>query len=200
MFTNEIAGELNAQIKSFLDHNSVYQQAKYYPVCRLVPRETEKGGEVFAALVDNEGNGTPTEGLIDDTYPMCIYHRCLSYSFAPFDEAQRDSFGSRVFVKSTANMLMVVYGDASRLKVGQERLVGNVIASMPSQLNKTFIQNYEGLKSVTIIPTSENNDMIAVYKNEGFKQYLLETNMLLFSVNYQIVTEFDKNCYDICYC
>lgn len=200
MFTNEIVSELNTQIKSFLDKNPIYQQAKYYPVCRLVPRETEKGSEVFAALVDNDGNGFPESGLIDDTFPMCIYHRCLGYSFAPISEAQRNSFGNQIIVRSTANMVMVIYGDASRLGASQERLAGNVIASMPSQFNKSFIEKYLGLRSVTITPASENNDMIAVYKNEGFRQYYLETNMLLFSVSYQIVSEFDKSCYDVCYC
>jgi hypothetical protein len=200
MFTKEIIGQLNTQIKSALDKQPIYQQAQYYGICRLVPRETEKGEQLMAALVDSNGEGFPDAGLIDDTFPMCVYHRCLGYSFAPFDQEQKTSFGKQVNIKSVANMLMIVFGNAERLKIDQERLVSNVLASMPSQLNRTFLEEYTGLRAVTIVPTSENNDQIAVYKNEGNPKYYLETNMLLFSVSYQIISEFDKSCYDICYC
>lgn len=200
MFTKEIVGQLNTTIKIFLDKQPIYQQAQYYGICRLVPRETEKGEQLIAALVDSNGEGFPMAGLIDDTFPLCVYHRCLGYSFAPIEQAQKDSFGKQVVVKSVANMIMIVFGNAEKLKVDQERLAGNVLASIPSQFNKTFLEKYTGLKAVTIVPTSENNDQIAVYKNEGNPKYYLETNMLLFSVNYQIISEFDKSCYDICYC
>lgn len=200
MFSKEIVDKINAEVKAALDINPVYQQGKYYSICRLVPRETENGQKLIAALVASDGEGTPDSGLIDDTFPLCIYHRCLGYTFSSFNEAQRDSFGKKPMVKSIANMIMIVFGDGKRLGVEQERLLSNVVASMPSQFNKTFLESITGLHAVTIVPTSENNDSIQVYKNEGEQKYFLQTNMLLFSLSYQIFAEFDKSCYDICYC
>ncbi len=199
MFNEEIVSNfINPFIKAKLDKYPQYQKAKYSGISMLVSRETMDGEDQIPGLLDSKGEVFYVGP--DDVYNLVVYHRMLNTTILPLVDNEKESYGDQVLMGTRTNMKMIVWGKTDSLDRTQERVLGDVVASLPDIADYSFISKYKGLKKIIFSASFADNDSDKVWAGEGGKNGKPKTTMLLFSINYTIDTEFDKNCYDLCYC
>jgi hypothetical protein len=192
---DEICTIINTSIQGILN-TSRYQGAKYYTTADIVKDIDKEKGEIwYPVIIDNDGEGTSV--VVDDTYPLQIYHRILSLNNELIDVENYGDENQKL--KETAQMTMVIISDRGILQMKGEDLIEIIAVNLPGKLTQGDLNTLQ-LNSVNIFASGEviiDNEI--VYKREyNTGEYLLKPNSIMFSLAYTIITVFDKKCFPYC--
>lgn len=191
-FLKEITGLINTTLKSSTLSDKRFDKGSFYGIAKLLPRVEGERSINIPAIVDNDG--TCTDVVIDDDKPFKIYHRIIN-----LDYTKGDAFGDQQLITETASMLAIVYGDRNILKVEEAQLITAIQAGFLTELTMDDKDTYQ-LQKCSINITGINTDNQQVYSQEysGDVAYQLKPNNIMVSIAYEIVSEYDKSCIDIC--
>lgn len=193
MYVPQIVQYINSVLQTSLSGRQ-FQSGKYFTIAKQVVRKDEKKETSFVVIFDNDGN--EISDIINDTYPIVIYHRMTGQAFFDVAQNQANSFGDGTNNKGlTSNMVMVVYGDRKRLKMTQEELSSLIYAYFPAEMLPAVKSMLTGLDTCTFAPLATNNVSIQVAQAEGIK---VEPENILFALNYQIKEVVNSNCLSEC--
>ncbi len=192
---SEISTIINTSLKENVFNTSRFQSAVYYGIADLVKENINDTVTTKPCIIANDGECTSV--IIDDTYPMQIYHRIMSLSF---EQSTEDNYGEPVrMIKETATMSLVLIADRNRLQMDAENIVSAIAANLPPTLTAAELATL-GLSSCQIYATGEAVIDSEVIFNREYRniEYLFKPNAAMFSINYLIEMEFSKSCFDIC--
>lgn len=190
-YLKEIVDIMNVNMRATTLSDKRFDKGAFYSIARLLPREEENQRVTIPSIVAN--NGSCTDVSFNDIYPFIIYHRVLSITYG-----KGEAFGDNQLIQETANMIAVVYGDRNILKLEPEQLVAAVNAGFLDQLTETDKNTYNlGISSINVAENNLNPEEVFQGELSGVT-FNLQPNKILFSINYTIVNEYDKQCVDIC--
>jgi hypothetical protein len=192
---SQIAAIINTEIQTNVLNTSRFQTAKYFEIADIV-KDVKEDVEIFyPVIIDNDGECTSV--IVDDTYPLQIYHRILSLSNEVY---ATDNYGDENQVlKETAKMSMVIISDRHVIQMSSEDLLSLIAVNLPGKLT--------GLQLLTNNLISANiyadGDCIIdneeVYNREyNLGEYLLKPSSMMYALSYTIETVFDKKCFPNC--
>lgn len=183
-----IVDNINAVIKSNLKQER-FQKGIYYGLSKVALVKYDDSDEIVPMIYTD---GKERRLSVDDTYPLNIYHRCVSISQTTAPKENQYGDGESV-IKETCNILAVVYGKSEIVGLCQEDLASIITASFPSTMTVTYISN------IIVRTNSVNNDSVAVYAQEyKSTSYPLNPEDYFFSIGYTVETTWDKACVDKC--
>lgn len=183
---------INTSIKESTLSDKRFQRGKFYAIANLIPREEGEATITIPVLIKDR-DGSEEEIGFNDVYPFILYHRVLSINHDYIEPE-----GDEKLVRETANMIAVVYGDRNILMLSQEQLVSGVQAGFPQGLTATQKDEWN-LSNADIVTDSVNLESRNVFSGEMSNvNYNLKPNSILFSINYKIIMDYDRDCIDIC--
>lgn len=174
-----------------------FQNGRYEAIAVDVSRQTETGNiETFPAIMNN--NYEPVEVVVNDTYPMVVYHKILNKRY---QTAPANNFGdNNKAVVEVVECKMVVYGKYAALKLSTEELEALIASGFPDSIAKTKLAPYK-IDSMIVTLQSSNYNAAQLFNEEyrGFELFLSSED-IFFSVRYSIESRFRKGCFTICDC
>lgn len=185
-----IVDSINTTIKSNLNQER-FQKGVYYGLSKsvLIKDENSEGNNRLIPMIYVNGEKRVS---VDDSFPLNLYHRCISLSqvIAPIQVQFGDGYDTIV---ETAIMAAIVFGDSEIINLCQEDLASIITSAFPSTMTISDISK------VIVRTTTVNNDSFSVY-NQEYKstEYPLNPEDYYFSINYTVETTFDKSCVDKC--
>jgi len=164
-----------------------FQRGKFYGLTELITR----GDETIPTLVDN--NNKKIEVVINDSYPIQVYHRVLS---VPPAEQNNDGFGDDINYTQNYSMKLVCINDRTKTKIDKFALTEAFLVGFPSQIAETtFVSDYVKATKVTV----GEPDYVGVYTEEyNIPDTKIPPYIDFFSVNYTVSMEISKDCYSLC--
>lgn len=189
-----ITNIINASLQADPFNTQKFQGGSWNGIAEFVYEEIDGVRMKRPTVISEDGDGSDV--MVNDTYPMVVYHRIASLTYENEDDWD---FGDPNMIKrEIANMIMIVFGDRSRLNVTSEDMVATIAANMPASLSSS---QYTALQ---IISAEINVGQPTINKQEVFDQeyegseYNLKTNSIFVSIPYTITTSYSKNCFNIC--
>lgn len=193
-FLKEQVNIINTHLRTRSLKDNRFQGGRFISLARLAIRQgTDKQ---ITQPVEMNNNYEAAWVGIDDTYPLIVYHRKLGSAYTTIKQAQFGRGNSTV--QETSDMLMIVYGKWEKIKITSEQLEAQIVASFPDNINPVeFAGLGLSLMQVNLSTSSSDSEVVFAneYRNVDFK---LAPEDILISVRYNIVTQFNKNCYDFC--
>lgn len=191
-FLKQIVGSINAELKASTLSDKRFDKGVFLGIAKLLSRNESEASVTIPAIVHDDGKCDDV--VIDDSKPFRIYHRVLDLAYT-----KGDSFGDEQLIAESASMVAIIYGDRRILKIETEQLVAAVQAGFLTQLTDADKTSY-GIKTCSIEIGNINLNPQQVYSGEysGDVDFALRPNSILVSVPYTIVSEYDKQCIDIC--
>lgn len=133
-----------------------------------------------------------------DNYPLVLYHKIKQITYKPFGN---NSTGTRVnMMTGSMNIKAVIYGKYAALRLTREELEGLFVTEFPDNFSGIQVKGI-GLIGLQAIFQSSNLDSAQVW-GEEYKNIAcpIAPEDIYFSINYQLESLFDKNCFKICDC
>ncbi len=191
-YLKEITTIINNELQATTLSDKRFDKGAFYSLARLVTRQDEENNATIPSIVDN--NGDCTSLVITDVKSFIMYHRLINLSYD-----KGDAFGDNQLIQETATMRAVVYGRRKILKIEPELLIAAIQAGFLQELDVTNKNLYK-LQKCNINITSINLNSEEVYSQEysGDVAYRLKPNEIMASIEYTIISEYDKSCVDIC--
>jgi len=171
--------KINESIIKRLSDFDCLANSQVYGVAEPIIRSDEDSEEWIPVLVDNDGEDHYIF-VVDDDYPMVLYHRLLSKSYVV---DRKSKYGDDIGLSIQADMRLVCWGFRNMVKTTAEQIESFIFASLPSNVN----------------PVKSNFDRLAVFNNEfkGIKFFLPE-EVFLFSMDYNFkYTPNKRECVDL---
>lgn len=199
-YLNELTLVVNQELRKSALKETRFENGNYLGLANEVTRE----GKTFPCIMNKDYEASDI-ALVDDTYPIVIYHKILSKRYDLNNIAgQRSEFGSRnKYVKETATVKMVVYGKFSALKVTKEQLEAIVTSNFPDNMdaaNNDLLTSLN-LDNVTYSMQSANFISKNVWSEEyAGNDFRLAPEDIFFSITYQIQSTWRKGCFKLCDC
>jgi hypothetical protein len=190
-----ITAYINTTLEANVFNTSRFQGGRFYTIAELVPEIINDTRTAKPCVVDNDGECVPV--IVDDTYPLQVYHRIMSLANTPADP---DMYGDGLtYTKLTATMSLVFISDRSRVQMRGEDLTTIIAANIPPTLPQTQL-NALSLYSVAIYPQGEVQiDSEIVYNREyRLTEYLLKPNSIMHSISYVVEVVYSKDCLKAC--
>lgn len=190
----QITGYINSALSTSVFSSRVFQSAKYDEIADLVYEEKD-GNKIYRpVIIDNDGE--LHDMGINDIYSLQVYHR---QSGLVFEDRQENDFGNEGNTTTeTADMMLIVIGDKGRLNVVEQDVASGIWANVPRTLSKAILQGLQ-LQALSVEPGEVNLDPMQVYAQEyQGVEFVLKPNDFMISMKYKIVTEYNKNCFNIC--
>lgn len=163
------------------------------------PVRVESGENQFVIMPGSiDATGKETSFVIDDTYPIQLYHKILSKNFSerPANRQYGDSANMKV---ETISAYLVVFSKFGRIRLTAEQLEALITMSFPDAIPQDAIADISGMTQMRVILQSSDMDMQRVFNREYQNvEYSLGVEDILFSIQYQIETVFKKGCLNIC--
>lgn len=142
-------------------------------------------------------HGDPEDVIIDDTYPIMIYHVRAS---DPTIEESEESFGDETELIESQPMSLVVFGKGSALKLSSEQIKSFLTLAMPTEISSELLTGIQ-IDKIRTVPTGAKMKSIEVFGEEySGVQYPLDQTDFLIKLNYTITSFFRRECIDICDC
>lgn len=189
---NEIVNEVNKAIKSFLS-DSTFALSSLNGIAYPLLKEKDNS---LPATIDNKGNATYVG--IDDKYSFMVYHKVMTTVPKKADATRQFGDGNKT-TQVTNKMSLVVFANREKLKITQEVLANYILASLPTNIDKTILSK-ERLSECSIDVLEVNFNSSALFKREYLKESVLKPHQMLFEVSYQIVYSFNSTCINTCKC
>lgn len=185
---------LNTTIKAGGFTAKRFQKGSFDGIAELIKRGEGEEEQKFPVLVANDG--ICTDVGINDTKPFQVYHRILSLNGT--DPEDGNNFGDQLTVAEEASMRLVVIGDRNRLELAPEDIMAGINLWLPRDLASSVAKSLD-LESVQIIPGAINLNMQEVFEEEyPGTAFNLPPNSIMAYMDYQIISEYNKNCFSIC--
>lgn len=191
-YIKEITTIINTELQSTTLSDKRFDKGSFYSLARLIRRQEDGDRVTIPNIITNDGVCTPL--TITDSKPFILYHRTLDLSYA-----KGDAYGNNQLIQETAKMRAVAYGNRRILKVEPELLIAAIQAGFLQELSFTDRGTYR-LQKCNINITDINIDSEKVYSEEysGDVEYRLKPNEMMVYIDYTIISEYDKECVDIC--
>lgn len=189
---------INAELRGEVLSDKRFQSGRFESIAVDVSRLNANGGiETFPAIMSS--NYEAQEIVVNDTYPVIIYHKVLNKAYANSPAAGNYGDGNRHMVEKV-DAKMVVYGKYAALKLSAEQLEALLATGFPDAIAKTKIAPLK-LDNMSVTLTGSNLNAAAVFQEEykGFDLFLAPED-ILFSMRYSIESRFRKGCFNICDC
>lgn len=183
---------INQNLKRILK-TKPFQMGEFGYIAELIPYKdgAEEQG-IVPAIVDNYGNCTYLG--IDDKFPFQCY-----YILNGYDGQSDDNFGNKPLVKKQiSSWSMIVYGYRPTLQITKEQLISAVDAAFPNQLTNAE-NTYCGILNGMVSDPKYNVDKQSVFNSQvGINELYLQPEYILFAVDFQIETQINTACYEVC--
>jgi hypothetical protein len=150
----------------------------------------------YPVLTDLTGEGTDIS--ISDTYPITIYHRILSKSYTP---KPNGSFGDRQNeVTEKTDVKMVIAGWTNRLSMTQEDLEALITSNFPDAIKPALYAPFKLMRMAATLQGSVlSREQVFKEEYKGIP-YDIKPEQILFSIRYQIESDYKKGCFTILDC
>ena len=150
-------------------------------------------GNSKPCIVDNDGQATSV--IINDVYPMQIYHKTISIRY---NEAENNYGKPGNTTEEEANMQLVFIGNRNKLNLTKENIIALLAVFFPKNVKTTDVSSPDFLSCSISIGTAELNTR-TVYNNEyGNIDFNLPPNYVMMSLPYTVVTSYNKSCIVVC--
>lgn len=186
-FTESIAKYLNDSLKaSSLNFNA----GLFHTMATIIARKQESGQlQLLPGIADANGNYKTIEP--NDKYPFLVYHKALNSSYG---YTKQDSYGNLYDLKASNDVAMIVWADARKVKLTDEQLETQIIASFPQQLSAATKQALR-FKSCLITPLQTDMDKVRVFRQEyPGVNYFLRPEHIFFQLKYRVEIVFTQDC------
>lgn len=178
-------------LKTFIAQiNESLQQAfasgKLYGLSKTVAKTTGTVTEILPVL-----DGTETYVGIDDVNAVIGYHKASNIqSLINKNSGFGDSQGD---IHNVYTNNLIVFVDSDKVKMEADEFATLVQLNFPDRIK---VENY---KTVFVRVQNIILNSMQIYRSEyGDMEYKLKDRQNLISINYQIESVFDKNCFDKC--
>jgi hypothetical protein len=168
----------------------------YNAIAINVSRADSTGSQIFPVVMSENYEAQPT-ALVDDRYPIVIYHKILNKKYG-LNAAQ---FGPRnKQVNETVLVKMVVYAKYSAIKMTKEQLEALITANFPDDVDAALYLPYKFI-NMDVAMQSSNFTSEQVWAEEYRNvPYPLAPEDIYFSITYTLNTIWRKGCFQICDC
>ena len=198
MFTSSLISIINQQIQDRCLCDTRFAAGMIGGIAYdATRRDDDKNSFVqYPVLTGLSGDGTDIS--INDTYPITIYHRILSRSYVP---KSNGSFGDRQNeVTEKTDVKMVVAGWTNRLSLSQEDLEALITSNFPDSIAPSLYAPYKLMRMAAILQSSTlSREQVFKEEYKGIP-YDLKPEQILFSIRYQIETDYKKGCFTLLDC
>lgn len=195
---------VNQQLRATTLKEKRFDAGRYEVIAVDVTRKNADGVlETFPGVMNDSYEAEAV--IVDDTYPIVIYHKILNKRYELNNIAgQRSEFGDRnKYVKETVTVKMVVYGKWSALKITKEELEAIISNGFPDNMDNqgNVLLKKLGLDNVTYNMQSSNFLSKQLW-DEEYKgtEYRLAPEDIFFSTTYTIQSTWRKGCFQLCNC
>lgn len=190
----QIVAQINTDLIANQFGSKKFQKGRFSGIAELVTKLDGDTRQTIPVIYDNSGNQTSV--FIADKYPFELYHRHTGSTVEAADTEQQ--FGDRVIRKEVAQMLMVIIGDRTRLKVTKEEIITGIMLGMPLELGSSFLTT-NSLDNVNITlgdwNLSKEDAWNAEYNTE---EVFVKPEMIFMTMAYTIETQAKVGCIDLC--
>jgi len=190
---------VNSALRAVSLKDTRFESGRYEAIAVDVSRKMDDDNiQTFPAVMDE--NYEAKEIVVNDTYPIIIYHKVLSKAYKP-ETAPSGQFGDgNRYVNETVTVKMVVYGKYSALRLTREQLEALITSNFPDNIPDAQARALK-LDNLTITLNSSDMNSAKVWQEEykGIPLYLAPED-ILFSIGYSINSRFRKGCINICDC
>lgn len=195
IYLNETIGFINKTLQNRL---SAYPTAEWNGISTPAYRALEGNGSItYPSIIRLKTTGAiPIE--FKDNSPFIAYHK-LNKSY--FTNSSDNRFSDVMsIVNTTTDLTLVVIGWRKWLNIEPEQLALIITHSFPGILTAKQFETL-GIKSVLIQEVDVNFDQESIIKGE-FKgiRYFLGPEMFTFSIRYQIIGTYVRECVKECEC
>jgi len=162
---------------------------------KVVESRDEAADVQYPAVYNNQDE--PEKVLLDDTYPLIVYHRALSVDTERFLIEFGDDPKE---VLQTANMVMIVTGKRGVLKMSGSKFLGLLILALPTNIEKAALAG-SFLDTLTVDFGGSELEPLTVFGEEYTGvDFRIPPESFLFKINYSMVSQYRKDCVEICDC
>lgn len=195
-FLSEITGFINDTLKAGSLNKSILQPSKFLGLSNPIYKNPDgKQVERFPAIV--EGNGKVIPIAPDSKLAIQVYHKVMGKTYG---YEKKQSYGDDYFIKSSADMQMMVICNSKVTGKTKEILEPVLIFGLPQKLSSIIINDLK-INSCIISPVSSNMDSMSIFKQEyQGNKYFLSEQMSMFSIRYKVDLVFSQSCIDACLC
>lgn len=195
-YLNELVALINDGIRDSSLKDKRFSTAQLEGIAYQVARESTEGEqlEVFPAIVEPEKD--PRYIGVDDTYPLIIYHRVLSNTYA--DDAKQSQYGDGFSAQvCSTDMLMVVFAKRAALKLSADQLEALLVSGFPDQFVRSATAEMQLTAKATL--QASTMDVFTVFAGEYRNvKFFLGVEDILFSLKYKIESRYRKGCFKLC--
>ena len=189
----KILASVNPHLKSCTLESIRLKPCSYSGIARFGTEEDKDQTLTRPYIVDNDGRCTPV--TVDDTIDLQIYHRIKGLRY---EEDETDNFGEKGnTLKEIASMVIIVCGDRNNLQLTPENLVAGIAVDIKKQFLPADLVALQ-VKQCELVIDDVEVDQEKVYVSEYSTPYALKPNYIMCSVNYQIMTVYNKACFNLC--
>lgn len=134
----------------------------------------------------------------DDRFSVQIYHRVLSIEQieSPLSYGNGNTNG-----REQASMRLVCFADRKRTRLDPYQLAFAIRSSINQQFTGTSISSYDGLLGATVEATQDNYASVDVWQQEynlPSDAYPVRLHQMLFTIDYNIITDYNNSCITSC--
>lgn len=190
-YLKEIATLINIELQGSTLADKRFDKGAFYSIARLL-KVNDESENTIPTIVDNNGVCTPL--VVNDTKSFILYHRVIDIKY---DKLEAN--GDDQLIQETATMRAVAYGSRRILKIEPELLIAAIQAGFMQELDTTNKNTYKLQKcNISITGINLNNEEVYSQEYSGNVAYKLKPNDIMSSIEYTIVSEYDRSCIDIC--
>lgn len=190
-YLKEIVQEINQQLEVNIINDKLIPL--FSGICTLVPVMDEQIGR-FPTFMNVDGNAE--FNAIDDRKNFCVYHKVNSKTISKYESNFGDGNDTKIMV---VDMSLICFAKKSQLRLTSDEIEDLILATLPTELNYTWLSNYPGLSFVTIAANSIVSDAYEVW-NAEFDNYkfMIRNDQALFKLHYQIELIYRQSCLTTC--
>lgn len=190
---NDIALLINASLKANNFKSQRFQSGAYFGIAEPIKEISEDGEKTAPYIIDDTGEGTTV--VYNDTCPFTVFHRLETPEYnIPVDDYGKPG----TTMQETSNMRLVFTGSRGRMKIRPENVAAAIAMDFPKEFTPAQITSL-GLNSCIIEMGSVIVDPYTVWSQEWIgHEYDLDTDTIMISVNYRIVSTYNKLCFSLC--
>lgn len=168
-----------------------FQGARVFDVCYQTERKEDNVNQLIPYYIDD--NHAITDVVIDDSYPLCLYHRILATRKQPLPQ----NFKQKDIVQQY-DMIMVVFAQVNKIKLRSDELEALFAANFPDVIEQSIVSP---LDNMVVSHTSSDLNQLAVFRQEyrGSSREIGPEDILI-ALRYTITSNYTKGCVTYCGC
>jgi len=188
---NSICDLINLELKTLSFSTQRYQGALYNGIADIIKTGDNEHSEFY--IIDDYGEAKSL--AYNDIYPFQIYHQRKEFTYKEADENYGNAGQT---MEETAYMKLIFMGGRGRMLVRPENIMASIVLNFPKEFFDSVIIPLQ-LSSCVIEMGEINSNPLSVWEEE-FKgtDFSLDTDSILISVHYKIISTYNKNCFFLC--